>query len=794
MKLSYKWLCEWIDVKVNQDELAKRLTLAGLEVESIYPVAGVFNNVIVAKVLTTTPHPDAQKLTLCEVSTGDKTLQIVCGAPNVRPNLKVALALEGAVLPNGMAIKNAKLRGELSQGMLCSSEELKLEYDDVDGIMELPDDAPIGISLREYLDLDDWILEVDITPNRSDCLSILGIARDVGALYDLELKVKSIAVTEISTENSLSVHLEDGKDGPLYCGRIINNINSASTTPSWMKMKLLRSGIRPIHPVVDVANFVMIELGQPMHAFDLNAIDGDIVVRLAKNNETLELLDGQKINLDDSVLVIADEKTPLALAGIMGGNNSAVTENTTDIFLESAYFNPITISGVARRFGLNSDSSSRFERGIDPNLPALALERATQLLLDIVGGNAGPITFVSEAQHLPEKKKIYFNPERVLKLTGIKIAKDDMLKLFGNLGFKVSVLEESNWLVISPSYRVDINEEVDLIEEIIRLHGYDKLPSKNISNSLNRGSISFVEDTLSQIASFLNARGYSETISYSFVDPELQNVLFPKDNPLVLQNPISKNLSQMRVSLIPGLLASMVYNVHRQQNSFKLFETGTTYHLVNNNCTESLVIGGLITGNPASLNWIQEKRVFDFYDLKGDVEALFDAFNLEDIQYVVNEHPALHPGKTAEVLLAGKSIGWIGAIHPRLKDALDLETEVFVFELSLDAFKESKVHAYKNISKYPKIRRDLSFLLDKNIESKQIESAILEVVSKDLLKSFDVFDVYVGENIPKDKKSIALALTLQDDQRTLIDKDVNDLMEVVIKQLTDKFSIILRDQ
>lgn len=794
MKISYSWLKEWVNCDLNVNDLAKQLTLAGLEVDAIYDVAGDFNNVIVAEVLSTKPHPDAQKLTICNVTTNERTLQIVCGAPNVRANLKVALALEGAKLPNGLVIKNAKLRGELSEGMLCSSEELKIDFDNLDGIMELPTDAPVGKSLREYLNLDDTILEIDLTPNRSDCLSILGIAREVAALNNCKLNVKAIETTQIANENSLSVHLDNSTDCPLYCGRVINNINPDSQTPMWMKTKLIHSGIRPIHPVVDVANFVMLELGQPMHAFDLAKLSGDIVVRLAKKNEPLELLDGQEVTLDESVLVISDANAALALAGIMGGNNSAVSENTTDIFLESAYFNPVAISGVARRFGLNTDSSQRFERGVDPNLQALALERATQLLLEIVGGDAGPITLVSDAVNLVQIEKIYFNPDKVKKLTGLEIDKEEILKILQNLNFKVSVSEEDNWIVISPSYRFDIKGEVDLIEEIVRLYGYDKLPSAKIIAPLEKGLISFTEEITSKIGSFLKDRGFSESISYSFVDPQLQKVLFPTASPLTLKNPISKDLSQMRVSLIPGLLASMIYNLHRQQNSLKLFEAGIIYDGVDKALKEIPKVGGLITGTFGDLNWSEEKRVVDFYDLKGDIEALFNAFKITDVKYEVNEHPVLHPGKTAEIFIDNNSVGWIGELHPRLKYELGLENDVYLFEIGLSAFKQIHVAEYKNISKYPKIRRDISFLIEKNINSNEVQTAILDVIPKDLLKGFDIFDVYMGKNIPEDKKSIALALTLQDDQRTLVDKEVNDLMDAVIKQLTDKFSIILRDQ
>ena len=792
MKVSELWLREWVNPSLDVQQLAALLTMSGLEIDAVSSVAGAFDHVIVAEVTHTTPHPQADKLTLCEVNTGSgKPLKIVCGASNVRKGLKVALAQVGANLPGGLQIKESMLRGELSQGMLCSATELGLA-ESSEGILELSEEAPPGADLRNYLTLDDHVLDVDLTPNRADCFSILGIAREVAALTQQTLKALPGQEAQPTTDEELSVKLDAAEACPRYSGRVIRGINSQARTPIWMTERLRRAGLRSIHPVVDVTNYVMLELGQPMHAFDLQKIKGDIVARFSRANETLELLDGQSVTLNDKVLVIADEEKPLAMAGVMGGANSAVEEHTTDIFLESAYFNPLTIAGVARSFGLFTDSSQRFERGVDPELQTLALERATALLVDIVGGKVGPVTSVSEKAHLPSKNEVLFNPAKVKQLTGVSIAADEMAKILQNLGMVVEQ-NSSEWTVSIPSHRFDIRLDVDLVEEIIRLYGYDKIKGDKMVTAVQAGAINPFEALAMRISQLFTARGYHETISYSFVDPELQQALYPEVKTMQLLNPISSELSEMRAGMWPGLLASMVYNIHRQQTAIKLFENGVIFDLEKGSLQEHPCVAGLLAGEQGAMNWAEKTAKFDFYDLKGDLEALFDALNLKEVSFTAAEHTALHPGKSSLIKINGQTAGWCGVLHPRIADALDLSEEVILFELRLTALFNEETIRYQQISKFPQIRRDLSLLVDNEVSAAQIEASVRQVVSSDWLKAFDIFDVYTGETIPEGKKSLAIALTLQDDKRTLIDSEINAIISAILKKLNEEFSIILRD-
>ncbi len=792
MKVSELWLREWVNPALDEQQLASLLTMAGLEVDTVYPVAGVFDHVIVAQVMRTSPHPQADKLTLCEVSTGSgKPLQVVCGAANVRTGLKVALAQVGANLPGGLVIKEATLRNELSQGMLCSAAELGLA-DVADGIMELDENAPLGADLRNYLSLNDHILDIDLTPNRADCLSILGVAREVSALTKAHLKPLPNQMSQPTTDKSLAIRLHASHACPRYSGRVIRGIDTQAKTPIWLSERLRRAGLRPIHPVVDVTNYVMLELGQPMHAFDLATLTGDIIVRFAVGGETLELLDGQQAQLNDKVLVIADSAKPLAIAGVMGGQASSVQEGSKDIFLESAYFDPLTIAGVARRYGLGSDSSARFERGVDPALQVLALERATALLLEIVGGEAGPVSLVSEPAALPQKTTVSFNPEKVTRITGMTVADEEMAAMLQGLGMTVDK-GTPLWKVDIPSYRFDIKLEVDLVEEIIRLYGYDKMPGEKMVAVVEVGTINSYETLATRIARLFTARGYHETISYSFVDPEIQQALYPDAQTMELLNPISSELSQMRVGMWPGLLASMIYNMHRQQTAIKFFENGVIFDLQSGVLQEYPCVAGLLVGEQGAMNWGEETRKFDFYDLKGDLEALFAALHLRNSCFVSAEHPALHPGKSATILIEGQHAGWCGVLHPRLADALDLQNEVVLFELRLDAMINEVPLHYQPISKFPQIRRDLSMIVDNEVSAAQIEAQVRNVVSADRLKAFDIFDVYTGGSIPEGKKSLAIALTLQDNNRTMVDSEINAIISAIINRLNEEFSILLRD-
>ncbi|MCP0914564.1 phenylalanine--tRNA ligase subunit beta [Legionella sp. 27cVA30] len=791
MKVSELWLREWVNPALTGEQLAAQLTMAGLEVDARNPVAGEFDHVIVAEVVETKPHPQADKLTLCEVNTGSGMLKVVCGAANVRANLKVALALPGAHLPGGLHIKETKLRGEISQGMLCSAAELKLE-ESSNGILELPEDAPPGIDVREYLSLHDHVLDIDLTPNRADCFSVIGIAREVAALTKLTLKPVSVKSVQPQTDAMVKIDLIAEHACPQYCGRVITGISAHAVTPVWMKERLRRSGIRPLHPVVDVTNFVMLELGQPMHAFDLQTLAGNIQVRFSEENEELELLNGQAVRLGKDVLVIADQEKPLAIAGIMGGEASSVQAETTHIFLESAFFNPTTIAGVARRYGLCTDSSQRFERGVDPSIQTLALERATELLQAIAGGEAGPISVCNKTEFLPQAVVIQFNPEKVERLSGVHVSQAEMETILQNLGMNV-MCSEANWEIQVPAHRFDIRHEVDLVEEIIRLHGYENIIADPMISTVTAGEINPEEQFITQASVFFKSRGYFETISYSFVDPELQEAIYPQAHAMQLLNPISQELSQMRAGMWPGLLASMIYNAHRQQTSIRLFEAGVVFKVDEENLQEELCLAGLAAGEHGTQNWSEMSRKFDFYDVKGDLQALFAAFHIQDVRFVPAVHPALHPGQSAQIILNGKKAGWLGALHPRLLDALDLSSEVFAFELSAVPFLEKTDRRYKPISKYPQIKRDLSLLVSEEITAQQIEEIVRETVQPGWLKAFDVFDVYKGGSIPADKKSLAITLILQDDNRTLVDAEINAAIDAIITTLDQKFAITLRD-
>lgn len=793
MKLSKLWLREWVNFSLTEQELADKLTLAGLEVDAVSAVAGEFNNVVVAHVLSTKPHPDANRLTLCEVDANtEKPLSIVCGAANVRAGLKVALAMIGACLPGGLKIKESKLRGELSQGMLCSVSELGLA-EQSEGIMELDEDAPVGMNLRDYLSLDDSVFDIDLTPNRADCFSVLGIAREVAALTKMPLVLPELTAVSPSIDDELEVHLFAGEACARYCGRVIRNINPNATTPVWMAERLRRSGIRLVHPVVDVMNYIMIELGQPMHAFDLAQLTGSVQVRLATQTEQLELLDGQTVKLNDSVLVIADQAKPLAMAGIMGGAESSVQAHTQDVFLESAFFNPVTIAGVARKYGLFSDSSQRFERGVDPTLQMKALERATALIISISGGQVGPVIETVDHNHLPKSINLRFDTAKVLKLTGISIPVAEMRTLLEGLELRIENECDGVLTVHVPSHRFDIQQEVDLVEEIVRLYGYDKLKAQPMNTVVQPGKSSDRERMATQLGHWFKSKGYHETISYSFVDPELQEALYPNKEFMQLLNPISSELSQMRIGMWSGLIASMIYNIHRQQNAIRFFEIGVVFDVVNQQLTERPCVSALLTGEQGGLNWSESTRYYDFYDLKGDVQSLFSLLKLSQVKFIAAAHDALHPGQSAQILINQQPAGWIGTLHPRISDALDIQQDVLLFELHLETLLHSIPPRYKTISKYPQIRRDLSFLVDKQVSSLDIEEVIRSVIQEDWLKSFDVFDVYMGKGIPEGKKSVAVAITLQDANRTLVDNEINLLISAILKSLESKFSILLRD-
>jgi phenylalanyl-tRNA synthetase beta chain len=791
MKVSESWLRDWVNAPVAGAELAAQLTMAGLEVDEVSPVSGDFKQVVVGFVRTTAPHPQADKLTVCQVDAGlDAPLQIVCGASNVRANLKVALAIPGASLPGGMSIQKTQLRGELSEGMICSSVELGLE-ESSEGIMELPKDAPVGEAIETYFKLDDQVLTVELTPNRADCFSMRGVAREVAALNQCVLNTPEVTPHHPSIDDSYAVTIQAEDACPGYAVRLIRGVSAKAVTPLWMKERLRRAGIRPLRPVVDVTQYVMLEFGQPMHAFDAQKISGELQVRMSEAGEKLNLLDGQELTLEAGVLLIADEHKPLAMAGIMGGLDSSVNDESVDILLESAFFEPRLIAGVARKYGLCTDASQRFERGVDPALHPLMLERATVLLLAITGGDAGPVTWVHSKNYMPAVS-IAFNPERVKSLTGLVVSEDRMKTMLEALGMIVASAQ-TPWQVSVPSYRFDLHLDVDLVEEIARLHGYDHLEPEPTVGTLQAGTLSPFHCQSRAVSRALSARGYHEVITYSFIDPVLQEAFYPDAATKTLVNPLSSELSTMRVGLWPGLISALLRNVSRQQGAMKCFETGVVFDMQGDTLEERAMLAGLMTGETGALNWAEPTRAYDFYDMKGTVEALFsDITEGADLTFVPEALSALHPGKSSRIMKGARAVGWMGALHPALAEVLGLDTEVLLFEITLDAFEATRPELYRAISKYPQVQRDLSLLADDTVSADQIE-AVVRSKSSELLKAFHVFDHYTGASIPDGKKSLGIALILQDENRTLTEQDVTPLMDGVMTGLEQELDIQVRD-
>jgi phenylalanyl-tRNA synthetase beta chain len=794
MKISERWLREWVNPPMTTAELVSKLTMAGLEVDAVEAAAADFSRVVVAEVQNVEPHPDAEKLQVCSVFDGKTSLQVVCGAGNVRTGLKVPFARIGARLGPDFTIKKAKLRGVESNGMLCSAEELGMA-ETAEGLLELPPDAPVGSDIREYLGLDDTLIEVDLTPNRGDCLGIAGLARELGALTACDVSSPRIDSVAPVHALGLPVELQAPDACPRYLGRVIRNINQQVDTPLWMQEKLRRCGLRSIDPVVDVTNYVLLELGQPMHAFDLAKLSGGIRVRLAAADESLLLLDGKKIKLDPDTLVIADHQQALAMAGIMGGKSSAVGPKTTDLFLECAFFNPLAIAGRARRHGLHTDSSHRYERGVDPELQGRAMERATSLLLEIVGGEPGPV--IEAVGTLPPARKVGLRKARLESLLGLSLEESVVLGILHGLGLKLLEKDAQGWLVAVPSWRFDINIEEDLIEEVARVHGYDRLPVTVPQMHMRLSPAPETRLGLRALRHRLAALGFQEVVTYSFVDAELDAVLSGQQGqvghePLTLANPISQDMAVMRSNLWPGLIRTLKHNQNRQQLRAKLFETGLVFNKINNKLEQKLKVGCLLWGAASDEQWGHVSRPADFFDLKGDLESLLGlTLALDQFSFVAAEHPALQPGLCASIQRDGKGLGWIGALHPAIAQAIDLNGKVFLAELDYKALSEARVTTVTAISRFPAVRRDLALVLPESIESTSVLECLQECCGEDLL-DIGIFDLYQGHNIEKGKKSLALGLTFQHPSRTLADTDINPIIDSCIKVLQAKFNAELR--
>ncbi len=791
MQISEAWLRSYVNPAISTEELVEQLTMAGLEVDSVEPAAAKFSGVVIGEVLSMQQHPDADRLRVCQVAVGEaEPLQIVCGASNVRVGLKIPAALCGAVLPGDFKIKKSKLRGEESFGMLCSEKELGLAAD-ANGLMELAADAPVGVDIRDYLALDDAIIAVDLTPNRADCLCVEGLAREVALLNKMDWVTTQVDNTPIGHQDTLTVSVEAAEACPRYLGRLIKGVNAKTVTPLWMQERLRRSGLRSLGPLVDVTNYVLLELGQPLHVFDAEKLSGGITVRWAKTDECLTLLNNQLIKLDNEALVIADDKQALALAGIMGGNNSAVNDETQSVFLECAFFAPQSIAGKARRFGLHTDSSHRFERGVDATLQARAIERATQLIIDIAGGSAGVITEVTSNANLPQRQAVFLRRQRIEKTLGIALADEQVIDIFQRLGMTVQT-QADGWQIIPPGFRFDMAIEADLIEEIARIYGYNNLPSSSLLMRSELGTATEAVLDIDRVKDLLVDRGYQEAITYSFVDEDIQKAVAPEMDVIRLKNPISSELAVMRTTLWCGLLKAALYNTNRQQNRVRFFETGLRFLKKDGETHQQKMLAGLVLGEAYNEQWGEKTRKVDFFDIKADILAIFTLTGCE-VQFLPAQQSALHPGQTAEILSPdGKKIGWLGMLHPNLEKKLGFDTQVFLFELDQNLLVNKRIPVFKSLSKYPSVRRDLALIVKEDVVASEIIHCI-KSSGEPTLKDAIIFDIYRGKGVEEGSKSVALSLIMQDDTQTLTDSDVDTIVSRLLTLLTNEKNAKLRD-
>jgi len=783
MKFSENWLRSHVPTSVSRDELGAVLTAIGLEVEDVTALGAGLDHVVVARIVSAERHPEADRLQICQVDAGQgEYLQIVCGAPNARPGLVAPLAMVGAQIGT-LAIKPAKLRGVDSNGMLCSAKELGLDSD-ASGLFELPDDAPVGQSLVEYLGLPDASIEIKLTPNRADCFSIRGIAFDVAAACASEVvPFEAAPVAPVGTRE-LSVALDAAAEAPRYVGRVIEGINARAATPLWMAERLRRSGVRPVSLLVDITQYVMLELGQPMHAFDLNTLQGSIGVRRSRAGEALKLLDGRDAALDDSFLVITDADRPIALAGLMGGFDTRVTDDTTAVFLEAAHFAPAAIMGRGRKLGLHTDAGHRFERGVDPALPRTAIEYATRLVLDLAGGTPSPVTEAVREADLPATATIVLRRARIARVLGIQIADADVARILRALGMEVADVAEG-WQVTAPSRRFDIAIEEDLIEELARIHGYEQIPTTLPGGASRIAMPSETRLDELSVRRQLVARDLQETINYAFVDAGLLGHWQLHQDVVALANPLSAELAVMRPSLLPGLVATLGRNAARQLGRVRLFELGRSFHPQAGEGTpaplETQRVAAAVCGDADPQQWGLATRKVDFHDLKGDLESLAAASGAV-LTFQPSQRPYGHPARSAEVLRDGVSLGWIGQIHPRLAKAMDIDVDVFAFELDLAPLAARQLPRAAELSRFPSVRRDLAFLVPEAAAWADLEATLRRAVGP-LLRQVTLFDRYVGQGVEPGFKSLAMGLILQDKSRTLTDRDVESVVAEAVSAM-----------
>lgn len=794
MWVSESWIREWVNPEIPIRELAEKLTLAGLEVESITAAGPDLDptGVVVGEIVTVISHPHASNLSLCEVNTGNgEQLSIVCGAANVRQGLRTAVAREGAKT-GGMTITTKEVRGEISEGMLCSAMELGLT-DSSDGVIELDQNAPLGSGIVDYLDLHDQVFELKLTPNRGDCLGMAGVAREISVLTGARLEVPVINASQPTIPRSLDVRLEAVDACPRYAGRAIQGVDMSARTPDWMVERLRRSGMRSINPIVDVSNYVMHELGQPMHAFDLSRISGGIVVRRAREGEELELLDSSTVKMSTGNLVIADHQAAIALAGIMGGKSSAITDKTTDIYLESAFFQPGDILGKAKQLGMHTDASHRFERGVDSGLQSSAMERATGLILEIVGGHAGPITDVVEKSALPQPRRIRFDYPQIERVLGTRIPAEDATRIMQGLGMSLTA-DASGWEVIPPGWRFDIEGQHDLVEEVGRCYGFEKIVPAAPSAIHRTGRHREGLITRYDIQQALIQRGYHETMTYSFVDRASQQNLLDRQDAISLVNPIADNMSVMRQSLWPGLLGALQNNLNRQESRVRLFEIGHVFNRADNErkSQEKNHLAGLISGQWMPDQWGYDPREVDFFDLKGDLEAVLAlSGNPDQFQFRHFEHSALHPGQCARIEYESEVVGVAGRLHPAQQKFYETSQAVYLFEIDLAFVTHSGLPEFSEVSKFPLLQRDLSVLVDEEVEVKTVLE-IIRIGGGKLLKKLELFDIYRERKLDKNKKSLAVALTFQSDSSSLVSWEIEAVMERIIGLLESETGARLR--
>ncbi|MEO7386007.1 MAG: phenylalanine--tRNA ligase subunit beta [Gammaproteobacteria bacterium] len=794
MKISEKWLREFANPPGDTAALVHQLTMQGLEVESIEPAGPALDGVVVGRVIAVVPHPSADRLRVCQVDVGTGTVQIVCGAANVVTGGLYPTALPGAVLPGGQAITRATLRGLESGGMLCSAAEIGLAESGpsarAEGLLELDPGARPGTPVSTNLALDDCILDLKITPNRADCFSVIGVARDLAATTGVVLTEPAVAAVPAQPVEPFPVSVEDSAGSPAFLIRVIRGIRPDARSPLWLRERLRRAGIRSIHPVVDITNLVMLELGQPLHAYDLDKLKTRLVVRRALAQEPLQLLTGAEVRLDEGYLVIADESGAIGLAGIMGGSGTAVAAGTSSILLESAYFAPPVIAGRARRLGLQTDASTRFERGVDPSGQSRALERATGLLLAIAGGIAGPIQI--QASRAGARRPVILRRARLEQVLGVTVADSEVVSILSRLGMHVEVATDG-WQVLPPSFRFDIGAEVDLIEEIARVHGYDRIAPRPGDQATRLGQSPAARLSNDKLRSVCVQRGYQEALTYSFVDRELDQLLAGGRQGLPLVNPLSADLAVMRQSLWPGLIQAARSNLARQQRRVRLFETGVRFVPEGAEVAEEGVIAGIAVGDALPEQWGAEARPADFHDVKADLEAILSLVApAKQFEWSADTHPALHPGRSARLRRGGKHVGWIGALHPKLIKPCGLDEAPLLFELSLAALATASKHAYQSISRFPAVRRDIAVVVKRDTPVGRLVGAVTESAGP-ALQEVIVFDIFAGAHIDAAEKSVALGLILQETSRTLTDAETDKIIGGVIQRLATDFSARIRE-